>query len=371
MMNTKKTTLSLLVATAVMLSGCSKPGIEGEVDTPNVAVMQINADENTTSNYFPAIALAADLTAMSFRINGEIMELNAKDGQTVKKGDLLAKLDERDYLIEVENAQASYEVIDSQFTRSKPLVEKELLAQSQFDEIRAKRAIAKADLDLAKLRLSFTELVAPFDGIISRLDVDNFQTVAPGEFLFNLHKVDQVEVLVQIPDQLVISNMNPKSQVNAQVRTSTGNEYEASLKEYTSEPDPTTGTYTVTLTMPMPEDEIILDGMALDVTNNASASDFSMDGIVLLPVEAVVNPDGQSLTVGGSHVWVLNEDNTVTKQQVTLGDLHLSEIQITDGVNASDTVVIAGNAQLRDGMTVNPVEATTTLHIEDEVVSDE
>lgn len=363
---------SLLLASmgALALTGCSKPDVDGEVATPSVVVLAIESQGEQTANYFPAIAKAADLTPISFRIGGEIMTLDVKDGQRVKEGDVLATLDDRDYVINVENAQASYDVVNSQFNRSQPLVEKELLAQSQFDEIRAKRAIAKAELDLAKLRLSFTKLVAPFDSVVSRLDVDNFQTVGPGEFLFNIHKIQNIEVLVQIPDQLVIGNLNPEVTVNPQVKTASGNIYEADLKEFTSEPDPSTGTYTVTLTMPMPSEETILDGMALEVTNYASVDDFSMESMVLLPVEAVRSPDNMPIDSSGSHVWVLNDDNTVTKKQVSLGRFHLNEIEITEGVSVDDTVVIAGNAQLRDGMTVNPIQRTASLSI-DEVVADE
>ncbi len=364
---------SLLIASSAMLiNACGEAVIGDAADfTPVVKVKPVAAEQDTEVVYFPAIARAADLTEISFRIGGEIIKLDVKDGQKVKQGDLLASLDDKDYRIAVDNAQASYEVVNSQYTRSKPLAERGLLAQSQFDEIRAKRAIAKADLDLAKLRLSFTQLQAPFDGIISRLNVDNFQNIAPGELLFNLHRIDTVEVLVQIPDRLVISYLDPKSTTKTLVKTGQGNVYESQLKEYTTEPDPTTGTYTVTLTMPMPAEEFILDGMALEATNQASDEEFRMTGLITIPIEAVVNPDGQRLDQTGNFVWLLNDDNTVKKQTVELGRVQLSTIVVNQGLAVDDTLVVAGLSQLRDGMSVNPIEHTTSLHIEDEVVSNE
>jgi multidrug efflux pump subunit AcrA (membrane-fusion protein) len=82
--------------------------------------------------------------------------LYVKEGDKLKKGDVIAELDPTDYKLDVDNASARYSVVNSQFRRSKPLVDKGLLAKSQFDEIAANRQIAFAELQLAKLRLSFT-----------------------------------------------------------------------------------------------------------------------------------------------------------------------------------------------------------------------
>lgn len=127
--------------------------------------------------------------------------------------------------------------------------------------------------------MSFTELKAPVDGIISRVNVDQFENIQVGQYIVNIHSVDRVEVLIQLPDRLHV-NQSPKeellSSINAVVRVPSGNEYRARVTEFTTQPDPNTGTFTATLSLPMPKSEYIFDGMAVDVTSKirkqASAS---------------------------------------------------------------------------------------------------
>lgn len=190
----------------------------------------------------------------------------------VKKGQLLAELDPTDYQLEVDDAQAKYNVADSQYRRSAKLVDKGFLAQSQFDELRAQRKIAQARLKLAKLNLTFTKLTAPFDGVISRVPIEQFENVQVGQQVMNIHSTKMVDILIQAPD-LIYSQSSAvdieKSQPGARVVMTDGTEYKALLKEFTTEPDPESGSFLVTLTMPMPEGRFILDGMAVEVRADA------------------------------------------------------------------------------------------------------
>jgi multidrug efflux pump subunit AcrA (membrane-fusion protein) len=254
-----------------------------------------------------------------------------KEGDRVKAGDVIAELDPTDYQLNVDNAQARYSVIDSQYRRSSPLVEKGLLAKSQFDEIAAQRQIAMAELELAKLRLSFTQLKAPVEGIISRVNVDQFENVQVGQQVVNIHSLDNIEVLIQLPDRYHV-------------------------KEFTTEPDPATGTFTVTLTLPMPENELILDGMAVEVTAKQGVEHLNPTGTAVVPVEAVFNGDGDELNRTQKFVWVLNADNSVSKHLVRLGNASKTQVQIVEGITAEDSVVVAGLSRLRDGMTVSVVK---------------
>ncbi|MEF1307469.1 HlyD family efflux transporter periplasmic adaptor subunit, partial [Vibrio owensii] len=155
--------------------------------------------------------------------------------------------------------------------------------------------IALAELELAKLRLSFTELKAPVDGVISRVNVDQFENIQVGQYIVNIHSVDRVEVLIQLPDRLYV-NQPPTEEhltgINAVVRVPSGNEYNAQIKEFTTEPDPNTGTFTVTLSLPMPENEYILDGMAVDVTSKDEKTGLDLNIGINVPIEAIFNADG-------------------------------------------------------------------------------
>lgn len=350
--------LFLVLSASLLLSGCGKPVFE-EKAAPRVRVIQLGEGGGSLSDkaYFPAIASAADRSHLAFRVSGEVSKVSVNEGDQVKKGQVIAELDPTDYQLTVDNAQASYNVANSQYERSAQLVKKGLLAQSQFDELAAQRKRAKAELDLAKLRLTFTKLKAPMDGIISRVSVEQFENIQAGQQIVNIHNLNEVDIVVQVADQLFINKKEGNNEdFGALVRVASGDEYPARLKEYTTEQDPSTSTYTVTFTMPMPENQFILDGMAVEVTANQSDIQVNVASAINIPIEAITNPDGEMLDRENKFVWVLNADNTVTKTKVVTGRISFENIQVFDGLEQGQKIVVAGLSRLADGMEVSPIE---------------
>ncbi|WP_341664540.1 efflux RND transporter periplasmic adaptor subunit [Vibrio sp.] len=349
------------LACAIALTGCGKKVEYVDFGMPKVKAVQVSSDVEQDSLYFPAVANAAERAPLSFRVSGEVSKLNVKEGDRVKKGDVLAELDPTDYQLDVDNASAKYSVINSQYKRSKPLVAKGLLARSQFDEIAANRLIALSELELAQLRLSFTKLLAPVDGIISRVNLDQFENVQVGQQVVNIHSIDSVEVLIQLPDSLYTNQPEPEtlSRIEALVKVPSGNEYPAKIKEFTTEPDPNTGTYTVTLALPMPEQEYILDGMAVEVTTDNYQIGMSRSNGVLIPIEAVFNADGDDIGRDNKFVWLLDENNTVSKQKVTVGKVTKTDLQVVSGLKDQQQVVVAGISRLQEGMEVEVIKQET------------
>ncbi len=344
-----------LLSTAILLTACSQDPMDSEIEAPNVIVKNIDSGLVSDSLYLPAVATAADRSHLSFRLSGEVKELNVRPGETVKKGQVLAVLDKTDYNIDVDNARARYSVANSQYKRSKPLVEKGLLAKSQFDELAAQRQIALADLELAKLRLSFTELKAPIDGVISRVSIEQFETIQVGQQIVNINNKDSVDIIVQVPDKLYSKQPNQGviDQIRTIVRLDDGSTHEAKVKEYTTEPDPESGAYLVTLTMPMPEDQFILDGMAVEVTADQHDLNLSNQFGMVIPIEAVFNQDGDDIDKKEKYVWVVDSDNKVKKQKVVTTKATSFGLRVVDGVSTGDRIVIAGVSRLRDGLQVN------------------
>lgn len=347
-------TLSL-ISTALILSGCKPAPVDVVSELPRVEIKIIDSGLTSDKLYLPAVATAADRSHLSFRLSGEITNLNVKAGETVKKGQVLAVLDKTDYSIDVDNARARYTVANSQYRRSKPLVDKGLLAKSQFDELAAQRQIALADLELAKLRLSFTELKAPIDGIISRVSVEQFETIQVGQQIVNIHNRNEVDIIVQVPDKLYSQQPNQGviDKIKTSVRLDNGVSYNAKIKEYTTEPDPESGVYLVTLTMPMPEDQFILDGMAVEVTTEQSSLNVANQFGLIIPIEAVFNEDGDEIDQKEKYVWVVDSDNKVRKQKIVTTKATSFGLRVVDGVSTGDRIVIAGVSRLRDGLEVN------------------
>ncbi|MGF1729820.1 efflux RND transporter periplasmic adaptor subunit [Photobacterium kasasachensis] len=354
----KLSLISLALGAVFTLQGCEKPVVEERQIVQPVSVDVVALADAAPQLTFPAVAAAADKSSLSFRIQGEVTRIAVRPGDFVKKNQLLAELDPTDYQLEVDDAQAKYNVADSQYRRSAKLVDKGFLAQSQFDELRAQRKIARARLNIAKLNLTFTKLVAPFDGVISRVPIEQFENIQVGQQVMNIHSANSVDILIQAPD-LIYSQSSAvdiqESKPGARVVLDDGAEYQASLKEFTTEPDPESGSFLVTLTMPMPEDRFILDGMAVEVRADAQKLKIYRKGEPVIPLEAIFNEDGDNLSSTDKYVWVVNDGKTVIKRRVVTDKVVPEGVRLLAGLEEGETIVVAGGNRLREGQQVDVI----------------
>lgn len=345
----------LAIGSALALQGCEKPAIESVQRIQSVYVEDVALTEEAPQLTFPAVAAAADKSSLSFRIQGEITHIYIRPGDFVKKGQLLAELDPFDYRLEVDNAQAKYNVADSQYRRSAKLVENGYIAQSQFDELKAQRRIERARLNIAKLNLKFTQIKAPFNGVVSRVPIEQFENVQAGQQVMNIHSAKMVDIHIQAPD-LIYSKSSAidinVSKPDARVITSNGSEYKASLKEFTTEPDPESGSFLVTLTMPMPADNFILDGMAVEVRADAQKLNIYKKGEPVIPLEAIFNEDGDDLVLTDKFVWVVKDDMTVEKRRITTDKVVPEGVRVQSGIEQGEKIVVAGVNRLRAGQQI-------------------
>ncbi|MDD1792343.1 efflux RND transporter periplasmic adaptor subunit [Enterovibrio sp. ZSDZ42] len=350
--------VALSLTALLVLTACSEAPTTTQIPVQNVEVLDVGGNDSESQLHFPAIAAAADKAALSFLVAGEVDKIFVKPGEVVKKDTVLATIDPINYKLAADNAQAKFDVADSQYRRSKPLVEKGSLAKSQFDELAAQRQIAKAELDIAKLKLSYTTLKAPVDGVVSRVPVEQFENVAIGQTILNIHDATQVDIRIQVPDVMFTRHGDRTREensrvINPSVQTDDGKTYTSKVKEFTAEPDPTTGSFMVTLTMPMPEDKFILDGMTVEVVVKETGLIQERANILEVPLETIFNEDGDGLNSNNKFVWIVNEDNQVEKRHVTVGALTPTGVLVVDGLEMGERVVSAGVNKLRANQRVN------------------
>ncbi|SQD77030.1 efflux RND transporter periplasmic adaptor subunit [Moritella yayanosii] len=351
----KLSSIVIALSAITILQGCENPIIEPRQKIQLVKVETVLLAAETARLSFPAVAVAADKSSLSFRLQGEITSVTVGPGDRVTKGQILAQIDPTYYRLEVDDAKAEYAIADSQYRRSAKLVDQGYIAPSQFDELKAQRRIAKARLDIAKLNLSFTELKAPFSGVISYVPIQQFENVQVGQQVMNIYSTTTVDIQLQAPDIIYSQSSAVKietSRPGAKVITADGMEYEAHLKEFTTEPDPKVGSFVITLTMPMPKDRLILDGMAVEVRVDAQKLNIYKINEPFIPLEAILNEDGDDLNATQKFVWVVNSDNTVSKRQVVTDKVINEGVRLSSGLAVGEKVVVAGGNRLREGQSV-------------------
>lgn len=349
------TTLSFIVFTSV-LAGCSAESIETPAPTVRPVKLLEVTDVNAGSiRVFPAKVAATKQADLSFRLSGHLVEFAFFEGQHVKKGTVLARLDSRDARNTLLNREADYELAAADFKRKGELLRRELISQAEYDTAQAQLKSSQANLASAQDQLSYTELKAPFDGTIAKISIDNYQMVQANQSILLLQKDRNIDVVIQVPESLAsnIARFNPNAVTQPTVRFTTNPElsFPVKLKEHATQVTPGTQSYEVVFTLPQPTDINILPGMSAELTMDVSNSKVS--GITsVLPASAISKRD----TDGQNIIWTFNADNgKVHSQIVTLGKVTTNGIEVTQGVNVGDKVVVAGVQYLVEDLQVKPL----------------
>ena len=304
---------------------------------------------------FPGVTEASRNSVLAFRVAGQIEDLPVRSGQSLKEGQLIARLDDVPYRNIVESRQASFDLAQTQLTRTQALFDKKHVAKAALDGAKAEFAAAEVALKSAKEDVDYTRLVAPYDGVIARIDAERYQNVAAGMTVVNFQGVENVDFVFNVPEKLFLQ-FNPKMLTarptfDIQFDAIPELQFVATYKEHDELPDTVTRSFKVTATMPRPDDLTILPGMSVSVSVNVGVvhSLIQTEG-VLVPLEAVFEEDGKRW------VWKVNKDNQTEKTEVSVLGIEDASIRITSGLSDGDKVVAIGVAYVTEGMKVRPLQ---------------
>lgn len=349
--------LLLLACAGIVLLGCTEPKPEPVQPLIRpVKLHQVNADPSAAVRQFPAIVEPTERANLTFRVSGKLVQLIARPGQLVQNGELLARLDDTDFNLKLDQAKARFELAQTQFTRAEQLIAQKLVSQAVFDEARAQLQVAQADLSTAETALSYTRLEAPFAGIISRLLVENHENVSAQQAIMELQVRDQVDVVIQVPED-VISNVRQDFDYQPEVVFDSHPmyRYRARIREWDTRADPATNSFKVVFSMATPTEFNVLSGMTANVIAEVSKINAAYVAALFIPASAIFMPSNSSLSSQQSYVWVFNPQNGVVSQrQVTVSSLTSAGAAITSGLAAGEQIVTAGVQQLSEGQQVRP-----------------
>ncbi|MDJ0777149.1 MAG: efflux RND transporter periplasmic adaptor subunit [Gammaproteobacteria bacterium] len=351
----------LMASMLAVLTACGGP--EEEPPPPPVRPVKLFTVEGASGaalRRFPGAISASQRAELSFRVNGVLQEILVKEGDQVKKGQVLARLDPTDYRIRVSDRQATFDNTEKNFNRASELIQDGTISQSDFDQVEANFRSAEAALKLAKQELAYTELKAPFSGSIGRRDVENFEEIQPKQAIFQLQNVDQLDVAIDLSESLVRSIRRAETEGSATESKASrvvmsyasfeGKEdtFPLKVKEVSTKADPQTQTFRVTFTMAQPQEFRVLPGMTANVFLDLSKV-ISTDTAKWVPISAVVADGGLD-----AQVWVLDDETmTVSALPVTIGRMSGANIEVSSGLVGGEEIVSVGAAYLAEGMQVS------------------
>ncbi|MBE9525869.1 MAG: efflux RND transporter periplasmic adaptor subunit [Proteobacteria bacterium] len=330
--------------------------------------MVVEAPSTGGVRQFPGRVDANRKVELSFRVAGKVHELLVKEGNLVEKGSVIARLDPTDFQIVVNDKKALFTRASNDYNRGKKLVKEGHISKMDFDKLESSFLSSQAELNLAKQQLAYTELKAPYAGTVARRYIQNFEEVQAKQNIIALNDNSILEVKFDLPENLILrlqrdSGSVQESKIKDQIpvvaifQTQLGKEYPLSFKEMSTKADASTQTFLATYTMPKPESIIILPGMTATVKLDFSRV-LNTDEIYYLPVSAVVADVDLNATV-----WVVDEKTMqVAPASVKVGTMKGNRIQIKEGIEVGQRVVIAGVPFLNKGLKVTLMQDPEQAH---------
>jgi len=349
--------IGVLIASVAPLAagacGGGEPPPPPEVVRP-IATFQVG--QGLTSRLtFPGTVQAAGRAQLAFRVSGPLIELPVNEGDEVRQGQLIARIDPRDYQIAVAEEKANFDQAAADAVRYKRLYEREAVALAELEVREARRNVSEARYQQALADLRDTRLRAPFDGQIGIKYVQNFEDVRAKEQILSLHNLNEIEIVINVPEQIIASVREGMTKtIVAAFDAAPGRQYPVTVLEFAVNADPNTQTFPVTFTMPQPDDLNVFPGMtALIVVSDIAMAEEEPDAPLTVPAHAVFSDEA-----GNSHVWVIDPgDMTVHERQVSVGPVTGTDgIVVLGGLEAGETIAAAGVFQLQEGQQVRPMD---------------
>lgn len=336
-----------------LLVACSKEAPpEPEVVRP-VKAMQVGQDTGFSGRSFPGRARATQEVNLAFDVAGTLIERPVNVGDEVKTGDLIARLNPKDFQANVKSAQARLRTSQRNFDRAKELLTKKFISQAEYDRLESKVDIDESDLAVAQKALADSVILAPFDGRISRLQVENYEAVQAKKVVARLLDSTKIEMVINIPENL-ITQVNSVEDISVTFDSFPENKFAATIKEVSNEASATTRTYPVTLILPQPEEVDILPGMAGKAWSTKRELDEGSPNDLVVPIAAVFTPE----TEAQSYVWVIDPSSgQVSMAAINTGRITIRGIEVTDGLTAGQWIATAGVRSLKQGQQVSILAA--------------
>jgi membrane fusion protein (multidrug efflux system) len=342
---TAATTLILVLAT----SGCESSDASQKEDAAKAAEAAIPVEialparKELLATYSGTATLEAEGDAeVISKVQGEVQKLLVEEGDRVSAGQLLATLDGRQLRLEATQAAAELAKLERDYKRQVELNQKGLVAAGTFESLRYDLESLRARHELAVLQLSYTEIRAPFAGIVATRNIKLGQTVQPNTALFRVTDPSPLKAHVFVPER-ELKRLKPGQAAAVQVDAVPGKAFHAKVTLVSPTIDTRTATFKTTIEID-------------DASGELRPGMFARVGIVFerkqkalqIPRVALVETDGER------SVFIV-QDGVARQKNVGTGLTDAGNVEILEGLNGDEQIVIVGQSGLKDGNKVRVV----------------
>jgi RND family efflux transporter MFP subunit len=339
---------------AAILSGCaSRDQVQNDiVRKVKVATPVIEPDIPTRK--FPGLIREAAEVNLAFRVAGPIRNIYVKEGDYVRQGTLVARIDPRDYEIQVNVYEAQYTQVRAEYDRFKELNSRKSLADNDYEKSVAGEKMLRMKLQNARDQLSDTRLVAPFSGYIQSVKYEEGEMVNTGMCVATLVDVKSYMVETDLPASFFIRK-EEFTDFSCSLSMMPDETYPLQLAGYRIKAN-NSQLYRATFRLDPKSNTALAPGMTVNVVIGYRNGPESS---LMIPLTALFHKEGKPF------VWKYDStSSTVEKQEVTTGALAGNGmVTILSGVSENDKIVVAGVHSLREGDRVSLLQEASETNL--------
>ena len=289
-------------------------------------------------------ARANESVDISTKISNIVTAVRFRDGERVKRGQVLVQLDDAQTRADVAAAQATLAESESQYNRSRELMNTQALSKSSFDQLEGTVKANRARLAAASARLEDTVIRAPFSGRVGLRRVSVGTLISPGDVITTLDDTSVIKLDFSVPENFLAS-LREGLTIRATAPAFPGRNFAGSVGSIDSRVDMTTRSVTVRALLAN-EDGALKPGMFLNVT----LANDEREALVI-PEEALT-PEAER-----QYVFVVTEGK-VSRREVRIGGRRPGSVEVLAGLRAGERVIVEGTQKVRDGASVLGTERT-------------
>jgi len=344
---------------ALALAGCGHGSLAVKPAKPVIA-LKLSPTDTTARDEYSGDVHARYESALGFRVPGKILSRNVNLGDSVKAGQLLARLDSADAALNKDAAEAaltaarsSFETAQRELARYAALVKTGAVSRSAFEHqqdlfttAQANYSQAQRAFELRGNQLAYTELRADHDGVVTSVDAEAGQVVQEGQTVMSLAWSSGREVYIDVPENH-IADFNTAKDIGVTLWGASAKRYLGTVREKSASADPATRTFLVKIAIRDPGPEV-----KLGMTAAVAVSDAVDPEELLLPLSALYHKDTETAA------WVVDPKTSELKlKPVQVLRYTEAGVVIGAGLAPGDTVVLKGVNELYESEPVAPKAA--------------
>lgn len=353
---------------ALLLGGCKDPHAkhdheEGAEKSKLVVSRPLRKDTVVTRDFVCQIRSARNIEVRALE-KGYLESVNVAEGQAVREGTLMFKVQPLVYQAELKRAEAEAQAARVEYENTRRLADTKVVSDTELAIVRAKLEKAQADVNLAQAHLGFTELKAPFPGLIDRLHVRKGSLVDEGDLLTTLSDNSEVWVYFNVPERDYLeyaSEEQPEDRKKVELVMANGKMFDqvGRINAIEAEFNNETGTIPFRADFPNPK-ALLRHGE----TGNIRMKKL-VPGAVLIPQKATFE------VLDHHYVFLVDKDDKVVQQRIRIAEEIEDLFIVTAGATENDKIVLEGIRQVKSGEKVEyeflePAKAFQNLKLRSE-----